>query len=30
VGEEVKCPKCGAKLPDGSKFCTECGEKIEK
>lgn len=24
-----KCPKCGAELSDGTKFCSECGEKIE-
>ena len=23
------CPKCGAAIPTGSKFCLECGEKIE-
>ncbi len=23
-----KCPKCGAALPEGAKFCLECGEKI--
>lgn len=22
------CPKCGGKLPDGSKFCSACGEKL--
>ena len=22
------CPKCGATLPEGAKFCLECGEKI--
>lgn len=22
------CPKCGAALPEGAKFCLECGEKI--
>lgn len=22
------CPKCGGKLPDGSKFCSICGEKL--
>lgn len=22
------CPNCGAKLPDGSKFCSACGEMI--
>lgn len=24
----AKCAKCGAELPNGSKFCPECGEKI--
>ena len=24
------CPKCGASIPAGSKFCLECGEKVEK
>lgn len=23
------CPNCGMQLPDGIKFCTECGQKIE-
>ncbi|MBQ8289738.1 MAG: SPFH domain-containing protein [Clostridia bacterium] len=23
-----KCAKCGATLPDGAKFCLECGEKV--
>ncbi len=23
-----ECPKCGAHLPDGAKFCLECGEKL--
>lgn len=22
------CPKCGSNLPDGAKFCLECGEKL--
>lgn len=22
------CPKCGNELPEGAKFCLECGEKI--
>jgi hypothetical protein len=25
----ARCPKCGAKLPTGAKFCPDCGEKIE-
>ena len=24
----VKCEKCGASLPQNSKFCLQCGEKI--
>ena len=24
-GPEMKCPKCGASVPAGSKFCQECG-----
>ena len=24
-----KCPGCGADLPENSKFCLQCGEKIE-
>lgn len=23
------CPKCGAELPEGAKFCLECGEKLQ-
>jgi hypothetical protein len=26
----MKCPKCQTNLPDGAKFCKECGQKIEK
>lgn len=25
----MKCPSCGAEIPDNSKFCPECGNKIE-
>jgi len=25
----VACPKCGALVKNGSKFCSACGEKIE-
>ena len=27
--QQISCPKCGAAIPTGSKFCLECGEKIE-
>lgn len=27
---EAKCPKCGAVIPENSKFCLECGEKVER
>ena len=27
--KKTSCPKCGAIIPSGSKFCLECGEKIE-
>ncbi len=23
-----KCEKCGAEIPNGAKFCSECGEKV--
>ena len=26
----VKCPNCGKEVPEGSKFCGECGAKIEE
>lgn len=29
TSENVICPKCGATLPAGAKFCFLCGEKIE-
>jgi len=25
----MKCPKCGAEVPNDSIFCPECGAKIE-
>jgi membrane protease subunit (stomatin/prohibitin family) len=28
--KKVKCQKCGAELPEGLKFCSECGAKIMK
>lgn len=28
-GEANICTSCGAKIPQGSKFCCECGNKIE-
>lgn len=28
TGTEAKCSKCGAILPQGAKFCLECGEKV--
>lgn len=28
--ERTPCVKCGAQLPAGAKFCTECGTKQEK
>lgn len=24
------CPKCGTKLPDGSKFCPKCGSSVDR
>lgn len=24
----ISCPKCNSRVPDGSKFCLQCGEKI--
>lgn len=26
---EIKCPKCGASVTTGSKFCNICGEKLQ-
>jgi hypothetical protein len=25
----MKCPGCSAEIPDGSKFCTNCGRKLD-
>ncbi len=27
--EAMKCPECQIELPNGSKFCKECGKKLE-
>lgn len=27
--QELKCSGCGASIPEGSKFCPECGKKVE-
>ncbi len=29
ASEEIGCPNCGTKMPASSKFCPECGNKIE-
>ncbi len=26
----MKCPKCGAEVPLGTKFCGECGQPLEQ
>ena len=26
----IKCPKCGAQVKEGAKFCPECGNKMEQ
>jgi len=23
------CPECGAQIPDGSKFCSQCGRTLK-
>lgn len=28
AGRQILCPKCGASVPAGSKFCLNCGEKM--
>lgn len=25
----INCNKCGSKIPTGSKFCLECGDKVQ-
>ena len=29
IFEEGSCPVCGAKNPEGAKFCSECGTVLE-
>jgi uncharacterized membrane protein YvbJ len=29
AGEAMKCPECGSENPEGSKFCNECGAKLD-
>src|SRR5208337_1639011 len=29
AGEAMKCPECEIELPSGSKFCGQCGTKLE-
>ena len=29
-GKTIKCPECGKELQEGSKFCMNCGAKIEE
>lgn len=29
VSKRIKCTVCGATIPDNSKFCLECGTKVE-
>ena len=28
--KKIKCAKCGAEIPEGAKFCLNCGEKVEE
>ncbi len=28
--DRMNCSKCGAQIPDGSRFCEKCGYKIEQ
>lgn len=29
VKKKMKCPRCSEEIPEGSKFCLNCGQKIE-
>ncbi|WP_417168722.1 zinc ribbon domain-containing protein [Terrihalobacillus insolitus] len=29
ISKNTACSKCNAQIPSGSKFCLECGEKVE-
>jgi hypothetical protein len=28
VGDAIRCPRCGATLPQGAAFCVECGARV--
>ncbi len=29
IAKKINCPNCGSEVPENSKFCLECGTKIE-
>ena len=29
LNKTIRCNSCNAEVPEGTKFCTECGEVIE-
>lgn len=30
AGGQAVCPKCGASVPAGAKFCSECGAPVQR